>query len=221
MKIIKTLLIIVVTILVVVAIAGIIKFNILQDDIYIKNADGTVEKYDEAKQENQEYYSKVMLKLFSIKTTSDLIVNVPEENIVTKIIEFVSIDSTTEMAKGDYSDGTERGTIFFDYMKIKILNIGESTDSLYFVAPFIVSNQGSGRFYYLGLFGYHVNSFKIKHLDSYFLGDRIELSSIKEEKNILEVYFKIHSDKQSMAEKPNMSKQLKIKVNSTKFQKEN
>ncbi len=49
MRILKKLSIIILCIIIIIAIAGIIKFNILQDDIYIKNADGTVEKYNDTK----------------------------------------------------------------------------------------------------------------------------------------------------------------------------
>ena len=204
-------------IIAIIAIAGIIKFNVLQDDIYIKNADGTVEKYDEAKHIEEQNHSEVMLKLFNINTSNDFEIKIPEENLIATLNEFVLIDSTTEMAKGEYANGVVRGNVFLDFSKIRTPNIGNSRDSFYFVAPFIVSNQGSGSFYYLGLFEHDVKKLSIKHLDSYFLGDRIRITSIKTDLNILEIELKVHSIKESMADEPSAKRKLKLKVTTTQF----
>lgn len=220
MKTIKILAIIILSIIVIIAIAGIIKFNILADDIYIQNEDGTVEKYDEAKHGNNSYQSEVMLRLFDLKTSDDLIINVPETNLSAKIADFVPVDLIFEMAQGNYSDGVEKGSILLDYVKIRIAKITNSKGNIYYVIPFIVSNQGSGVFYYLGLFEQKINEPKITHLDSYFLGDRINIYSINTEENIVEINFKTHSNKQNMAEEPNEDKNIKIKVTVNGFWKD-
>jgi len=219
MKLIKTTTTIILSLIVIIAIAGIIKFNILCDDIYIENEDGTIEKFDEAKHGDSSYQSKVMLKLFDIKTSDDLIINVPETNLSAKIADFITVDLIFEMGQGNYSDGVEKGTILLDYVKIKIANISNTKSSKYFVIPFIISNQGSGAFYYLGLFEQRINELNITHLDSYFLGDRIKIYSIIIEENKIEVNYKTHSSEQNMAETPTKSESVIIKTTINGFQK--
>ncbi|NOX64735.1 MAG: hypothetical protein GXO85_02795, partial [Chlorobi bacterium] len=211
MKIIKITAIIIVSIIVIIVVAGIIKFNFTDDDIFIRNNDGTVEKYDEAKHNRDSYQSKVMQKLFSMKTSNDLTIKVPETEMICKINDFITIDST-EMAKGSYTDGVERGIVVLDYMKITTLNIGKSKDQIYFAAPFFVSNQGTGIFYYLGLFVQNTQKMIVDHIDSYFLGDRIKISTIDSEENDIQIKFKTHSEIQSMAEEPAEEKNIKIRV---------
>ncbi len=218
MKTIKISVIIIISVIALIAIVGIIKFNILEDDIYIQNEDGTVEKYDEAKHGGDSYQSKVMLKLFNMKTPHDLIIHIPETAMTSKINDFTTIDST-EMAKGNYTDGVERGIVVLDYMKIVTLNISKSKDHNYFVAPFFVSNQGTGVFYYLGLFAEDTKEMTVDHIDSYFLGDRINISSINSDRNKIQIKFMDHSVKQSMAEEPNDRKNITIKVTTKGFSK--
>ena len=173
MKTIKRIVIIISFIVGLIILAGIIKFDLLVDDIYVQNEDGTVEKFDEAKHGSNEYQSKVMLKLFNMRTSNDLTIKIPETEMICKLNDFITIDST-EMAKGSYTDGVERGIAVLDYMKITTLNINKSPDQNYFVAPFFVSNQGTGVFYYLGLFSINSKELSVNHIDSYLLGDRIK-----------------------------------------------
>jgi len=216
MKIIKITAIIIVSIIVIIVVAGIIKFNFTDDDIFIRNSDGTVEKYDEAKHNRDSYQSKVMLKLFNMKTSNDLTIKVPETEMICKINDFITIDST-EMAKGSYTDGVEKGIVVLDYMKIITPNISKSKDRNYIVAPFFVSNQGTGVFYYLGLFVENTKEMTVNHIDSFFLGDRIKISSITFDGNKIQIKFKTHSEIQSMAEEPAEEKNIKIRVTEKGF----
>ena len=64
-----------------------------------------------------------------------------------------------------YKDGYERGVVKGDFGKIKhFKNIT--------LLPFVVSNQGSGVFYYIAVFE------KKKHKKSFFIGDRIVIDKI-------------------------------------------
>ncbi|VAX17316.1 FIG01202709: hypothetical protein [hydrothermal vent metagenome] len=216
MSLIKKTAVIIIGIIILVVVAGIIKFNFTDDDIYIQNKDGTVEKYDDAKHGSDAYQSKVMLKLFNMKTPNDLIIHIPESKMICKLDDFIMIDST-EMVKGSYTDGVERGIVVLDYMKITTLNISKSPDQNYFVVPFFVSNQGTGVFYYLGLFVRNNSKMTIDHIDSYFLGDRIKISSINSDGNKIQIRLMDHSMKQSMAEEPNEEKNIKIRVTEKGF----
>ena len=218
MKTIKILATTILIIIIIIAIAGIIKFNFINDDIYIRNGDGTIEKYDEAKHGNGSYHSKVMLKLFNIKTPNDFIIHIPESEMTCKLNEFIMIDST-EMIKGNYTDGVEKGIVVLDNLKITTLNINESKDKNYFIAPFFVSNQGTGVFYYLGLFALDTKEMTVNHIDSYLLGDRIKILSLNSDGNKVHTKFKKHSIKQAMAEEPNEEKDIVIKVTAKGFSK--
>lgn len=166
---------------------------------------------------NQES-SKVMLKLFSMKTSNKFILNIPETSSHSELSEFQKINSN-EYVKGTYTDGYERGNVFLDYLKINSINLTESKTLFYFVAPFIVSNQGSGSFNYLGLFVQDSKKMTIKHLDSFFLGDRIIIEKINPIMDEVSILIKEHSQKQVMAESPNKSKTIQLKTRTTGFVK--
>ena len=57
-----------------ILLAGIIRFNFTNDDIYVENSAGNVVKYESDQRDEIDYQSEVMLKLFSIKTADDLVI---------------------------------------------------------------------------------------------------------------------------------------------------
>ena len=127
------------------------------------------------------------------------------------------------LATGKYQDGDECGTVSLDYYKITPLNLGNVEDEMIFSAPFSVSNQGSGTFWYLGLFNLNTDSGEIRQIDTFFLGDRIKLDELKTDEpfdvtsSLYVSYFK-HAKKQSMAEIPNEKVEQTIKVSIEGFQ---
>jgi hypothetical protein len=92
-----------------------------------------------------------------------------------------------------------------------------------FSAPFSVSNQGTGTFWYLGLFNLNTNTGEIGQIDTFFLGDRIKVNELKTDEpfdvnsSLYVSYFK-HDQKQSMAEKPSEKVEQRIKVSIEGFQ---
>ncbi len=173
---------------VLVLLAGIYRFNFTNADIYMELADGEVVQYDDLMREVEENgYSKVMLSLFSIRTKEDLSIQLPKQSAETPVwVPLARIDSqaTQRSAVGDYTVGEERGTVSLNYDTIRTLNPEadnkkEDNQTIIFVAPFSVSNQGSGIFYYLGVFEQNNQKFTVLHKDSFFLGDRINLVSIE------------------------------------------
>jgi hypothetical protein len=194
-----------------IVVAGIIRFNFTDDDIYVTHKDGEVVKYDASEQDETAYYSEVMLKLFSMKTANDLMVNVPETGSTCKLTELADIGGL-KVAKGSYMAGEERGVVMLDYMKITTVNLPDPMFQIYFVVPFAVSNQGSGVFFYLGVFVQDVENMSIKHVDSFFMGDRVVVENISSLGNEVQVEIKVHSEDQAMAEAPAGRNELKIKV---------
>ena len=135
---IKWLLITVVTIIILVIIAGIYKFNYLANQLGY-DCDGN-------KIENVEN-SEVLLKWFNLYTTNQFYIKIPDSDKECKISEIIDSDSS-RYAKGYYVNGDENGEIFIDNREIITLN--KSTDNVaYLVIPFSISNQGSGTFNYL------------------------------------------------------------------------
>ena len=200
---IKWILISIVIIIIIVLIVGIYKFN------YLANQPGY--DCDGNKIENVNN-SKVLLNWFSLKTSNQFYIKIPDTNKKCKISEIIDSDSL-RYAKGYYVDGDEKGEVLIDNQKILALN--QSTENIaYFVIPFSISNQGSGIFKYLGLFELNYKAKTISQIDSYFLGDRVKINSMKYDgSENLQVELKIHSKNQAMSETPSALKLLEIKVN--------
>ncbi|EZH73817.1 hypothetical protein ATO12_17955 [Aquimarina atlantica] len=168
------------------------------------------------KNEDTSSQSDVLLKLFSLKTSNDWVITIPETNAKCKISE-VDTDSL-HVVKGVYVDGEERGEVVIDYLKITTLN-QSSKNEQYFMIPFKVSNQGSGIFNYIGMFVLNYEDKTIKQIDSYFLGDRIIIDSLEYNGNAtLQIQFKAHSEQQSFSETPVEHEELEVNVSKKGFE---
>ena len=190
--------------------AGIYRFNFTDNDIYITQSDGHVIPY------NKHQPNEVMLKLFSLKTTNPWIIALPESEVKVALTQFVAPEKRPYVT-GVYQSHDEYGEVALDYSKITPLEFESSSNQMVFAAPFLVSNQGSGVFWYLGLFNLNIDSAQISQIDTYFLGDRIQLEAVSLDEpfdvtsTIVLNYFE-HSDQQSMVEKPNQKVEKSIKV---------
>jgi hypothetical protein len=98
----------------------------------------------------------VPLLLLSVLSLRALELNVPETSAVIEV----------KMPKVLYTNGLEKGSVFVDFFRMQKVENG-------FVVPFVVSNQGSGVFYYIAL----LNA-KKEHKKSYFIGDRVKIKDI-------------------------------------------
>lgn len=171
--------------LAVVIVAGVYRFSLSDDDIM-------------AKFPNQPIESDALLYAWlGISSPNPLTLNVPESRAFAFIDEY---DSANGLASGQYDAGTERGRVtLFTQFKLDL----RSDEEIWFSAPFMVSNQGSGRFYYLGLFKYDPQPRRVIMTDSVLLGDRIELEQSQFGDNkYIEVTFLQHSAQQSYIEQP-------------------
>lgn len=201
----------------VILLAGVIRFNFTNDDIYVENSDGNIVKYASDQLDKIGYQSEVMLKLFSIKTADDLVIDIPISDtpptkVAVRLTSFVDFGTVQGVAQGDYVAGAERGRVIFDYMKITTVHLGDPRDQIYFVAPFSVSNQGSGVFYYIGLFVQDIKKMNIRHLDSYYIGDRIKVINIDNFDEQITVSFITRSADTSYADKPDQSEFLTLTI---------
>lgn len=201
-KAIKWVLISVVTTIIIVIILGIYKFNYLANQPEYDCDGNKIENVNN---------SEILLNWFNLKTSNQFYIKLPETNKECKISEIIDSDSL-RYAKGYYIDGDEKGEVIIDNREI--LAINQSTENItYLVIPFSISNQGSGTFKYLGLFEINYKAKTVNQIDSYFLGDRVKINSMKYDGfENLQVELKIHSKNQAMAEAPSELKLLKFKV---------
>ncbi|WCE32505.1 hypothetical protein [Vibrio sp. SCSIO 43137] len=164
---------------------------------------------------------QVMLNLFSLKTDQTWLIEVPKTEAKAALTR-LSSDSDNYQVSGDYSYQEERGTVELDYSKITPLPVGDVSQNMTFVAPFSVSNQGSGLFWYLGMFKLDIKSARVAQLDSLFLGDRIKIQSLSTDdpfdvSSAVKINFLQHGEDQSMSETPAQQTEKIIKVGKSGF----
>lgn len=213
----KRISLLVVGTLITVALAGIYRFNLTDDDIYIEQSDGQVVAYNIIDKKD------VMLTLFATKTDNQWRISLPQSQVTVALTD-IRPEGVFPAAIGKYRDGEEYGQVAVDYSKITPLNFAYSDDQMVFVAPFTVSNQGSGVFYYLGLFNLNTKQWSMKHLDSLFIGDRVIIESLAEDKrldasSLVKVQYLDHGDEQSMAEPANKAVEQYIEVSAMSMTK--
>ena len=126
-------------------------------------------------------------------------VSVPETSVTTALLYF---NMKSEEFHGKYSDELERGVVVLQCQKMQTFNNKK------IIVPFRISNQGSGVFYYLGLFEHLSDG--VRHIKSYFIGDRVKISAINIKENEIVVDF-FHRD--------NTKDKLVIKKETNQFKK--
>jgi len=171
--------------LAVVTVAGVYRFSLSDDDIMAKFPNQPIER------------DALLYAWLGISTPNPLTLNVPESKAFAFIDEY---DSANGVASGPYDAGMERGRVtLFTKFKLDL----SSDEETWFTAPLMVSNQGSGRFYYLGLFKYDPQPRRVIMTDAVLLGDRIQIKgTLLAENGRIEVGFLQHSAQQPYVEQP-------------------
>ncbi|MFA0087555.1 hypothetical protein [Vibrio sp. 10N.261.51.F12] len=176
-----------IVLLLIVVIAGVYRFSMTDEEILAKFPSQQIQA------------DEVVKQILGISTPNPWTIQVPETSAFSLLTD---IDDTQHVATGRYDNGMERGHVHLLYQfKQQRLDQGVLT---HVVAPFSVSNQGSGVFYYLGLFHWDASRQRIILVDSVLLGDRIAVSHLDWE-NQINVRFKQHKDSQAMSEAPSDS----------------
>ena len=163
--------------------------------------------------------NKVMLKLFSLQTTNAFPILLPQTSLSVPLSEFVSAGDV-EYAAAEYQDGEAQGRVMLDYLNITPINFDQQgldasavteavteSQSMPFIAPFAVTTQGSGSFWYVGMFSLNYQNDTVAHLGSVFIGDRVVIDSIEAATPFsapyqMLVHYRDHTEAQSMAEPP-------------------
>ncbi|ROP22278.1 hypothetical protein [Vibrio crassostreae] len=189
------ILLIPIVMLVVVILAGVYRFSLSDEEILAKFPSSQVS------------YDPVVETVFDLKTTNPWTIKVPENNAYAFINE---IDAPKAIAFGRYDSGVERGVVTVDTKSLSAVTLGNAS---FFVAPMWISNQGSGVFYYLGLFKHDQQRSRVVLVDQLFLGDRVQIQTLdvaeqpdsQSQKKLTGegfIGFTQHSAEQSFAEPP-------------------
>lgn len=262
-----------------VAVAGVVKFNVLQDDIYYAQPDGTAIRANDIASEtspvflcgdgtaggvrfvdmNGDMPDRAFLAVDGTVTGLTRTASGPEEAYssadgsvaLSRKGESVSIKRDGTMLHGDcrlaarswnsiflmtlpdsdkkislvatagdgiadqpYRDEAERGKIDLYTAKLMAVSkVGTNRGETYVAAPFTVENQGSGLFWYIGLFRKDMDVFTL--VDSRFLGDRIADVALTDQIQMVEVTFKDHAPGQPFSEPPARAKRLRFTASRT------
>ncbi|MCC4264148.1 hypothetical protein LL240_06735 [Oceanimonas baumannii] len=170
MTLLKRLTAVLILVVLTVMALGFYKFNVAEDDLYIKENDMVwpLAPFDEGAR-------NVMMRLFSQDTHHPFKITLPDSNSAVTLTGF---NKEPSLAVGTYQDQEVRGEVLLDYPRLTPLNLPGNAGTTQFVAPFAVTTQGSGVFWYLGMFRLDDRSGAITHLDSQYLGDRVVIRAI-------------------------------------------
>ncbi|MFN1598582.1 hypothetical protein [Vibrio harveyi] len=180
------ILLIPIVLLAVVIIAGIYRFSLSDDEI--------MAKFPQAQAQS----NSIVAEVLGIQSRNPWTVQVPEQGAVTFLDEW---DKEHGFLKGQYDAGSTKGEVLVPTEFIAQRNVSETP---WIVAPVIVTTQGSGAFYYIGLFKFDAVPSRVVLLNSVFIGDRIKMSSLKWNSDTqISLSYLQHGEDQAMAEQPN------------------
>lgn len=180
------ILLIPVVLLVVVIVAGIYRFSLSDDEIMAKFPRSEVQS------------DSIVALVLNIQSSNPWTIQVPEQNAVSFLDEW---DKELGYLVGNYDAGATKGKIL---LPTKFIAQRKINQEYWIAAPMIVTTQGTGSFYYIGLFKFDAVPSRVILLDSVFIGDRVELNQLqwRDDTNI-EISYLIHGVNQSMADTPN------------------
>jgi hypothetical protein len=180
------ILLIPVLLLAIVVIAGIYRFSLSDEDIMAKFP------------QTQSQANSIVAEVLGIQSRNPWTVQVPEQGAVTFLDEW---DKEHGLLKGQYDAGATKGEVLVPTEFIAQRDINGIP---WIIAPVIVTTQGSGAFYYLGLFKFDAVPSRVVLLNSVFLGDRIKISSLEWVSDTkVSLSYLEHGKEQALAEQPN------------------
>ncbi|WP_010452615.1 hypothetical protein [Vibrio rotiferianus] len=180
------ILLIPVLLLAIVVIAGIYRFSLSDEDIMAKFP------------QTQSQANSIVAEVLGIQSRNPWTVQVPEQGAVTFLDEW---DKEHGLLKGQYDAGATKGEVL---VPTEFIAQRDINGTLWIIAPVIVTTQGSGAFYYLGLFKFDAVPSRVVLLNSVFLGDRIKISSLEWVSDTkVSLSYLEHGKEQALAEQPN------------------
>lgn len=183
------ILLIPIVLLVVVAAAGLYRFSLSDEEIRAKFPQPTPTQ------------DALMQQVFGIATPNPWTIKVPETTAYSLLTR-----RHDARAIGQYQDGEVRGDIWVDTHQL--IELGEGR----YAAPLIVSNQGSGLFYYLALFEYDSARQRMISRDALLLGDRIVVEAVDRNQDVIAVTLRTREEDQPMSEEPKVTRTIMMTV---------
>ncbi|MGR5237520.1 hypothetical protein [Vibrio alfacsensis] len=179
------ILLIPIVLLAVVIIAAVYRFSLSDEEI--------MAKFPQVQRQS----NPIVAEVLGIQSHNPWTIQVPEQGAVTFLDEW---DKNNGFLKGRYDAGATKGEVLVPTAFIAQRDID---DTPWVVAPLIVTTQGSGTFYYIGLFKFDPVPSRVVLLDSLFIGDRIQMSDLawRNDTQVVLAYLQ-HSENQAMAESP-------------------
>lgn len=184
------ILLIPIVLLVIVSAAGLYRFSLSDEDILAKFPSYSTSN------------DTIMQSLFALTTPNPWTIKVPESSAFT----FIKSSTRPRVYSGKYEDGLERGSVSIDSRYLV-----QMADNLY-VHPLIVSNQGSGVFYYLALSQYDTERQRMVSENAQLLGDRIHVDGIVVDGDRIEVTIQERDVHQAMSEEPTKITTILFKI---------
>ncbi|GAB7226559.1 hypothetical protein VrSk94_02400 [Vibrio rotiferianus] len=180
------ILLIPVLLLAIVVIAGIYRFSLSDEDIMAKFPQTQIQT------------NSIVAEVLGIQSRNPWTVQVPEQGAVTFLDEW---DKEHGLLKGQYDAGATKGEVLVPTEFVAQRDINGTP---WIIAPVIVTTQGSGAFYYLGLFKFDAVPSRVVLLNSVFLGDRIKMSSLEWVSDTkVSLSYLEHGKEQAFADQPN------------------
>ncbi|QSX39803.1 hypothetical protein [Shewanella cyperi] len=128
---------------------------------------------------------------------AELSLQLPESELLLTLSERTTWDGRNFL-QGDFTQDEVRGRAILDCSQTLVLE-GEARGLR--LATFAVNYQGTGLFWYLGLFRDN-SAGTVEHLASAFLGDRIKVQQLSQQDDRLGVELLRHGEQQAMADEP-------------------
>nr|WP_319557043.1 hypothetical protein [uncultured Vibrio sp.] len=188
------ILLIPVVLLITVIVAGVYRFSLSDDEILAKFPSREVQS------------NSIILDVLNIKSSNPWTIQIPEQNAVSFIDDW---DKELGYLIGQYDAGSTRGKVLLPTEYIVQRQINQEP---WIVAPMIVTTQGTGTFYYIGLFKFDALPSRVILLDSVFIGDRIKFHQLEwRDDTIIEASYLTHDVNQAMSEPPKQLNSVSLK----------
>lgn len=188
------ILLIPVVLLIIVIVAGVYRFSLSDDEILAKFPQSEVQT------------NTIILDVLNIKSSNPWTIQVPEQNAVSFIDEW---DKELGYLIGQYDAGATKGEVL---LPTEFIVQRQIEDVPWIVAPMIVTSQGTGSFYYIGLFKFDAVPSRVILLDSVFIGDRIKFNQLEwRDDTIIDASYLTHDENQAMSEVPKQLNSVSLK----------
>lgn len=178
-----------IVLLIVVIVAGIYRFSLSDEEI--------MAKFPQTNTQTQ--VNEIAHQIFGLRLTNPITIPVPETPSVAFMERW---DESQRWVMGDYDSGKERGSVALDTQLLMSLK-GENSGG--YISVIKVSNQGSGVFSYLALIRFDERRSRMVMVANQLLGDRINVKSLDQNGEMLEVKILNHTKNQPISEAPTES----------------